>query len=149
VEETKCAYLRQSLLYELELSFARAARTQADGESGSGQLKAAETDKCILAARAFEARMRTETGQADGHADQLGTSQTDKRVLALQAFEARMRTETGQADGHADQLGTSQKDKRVLALQAFRNHVGARRARGRRADGIARIAGSGLLVREG
>ena len=93
--------------------------------------------------------MRTETGQADGHADQLGTSQTDKRVLALQASEARMRTETGQADGHADQLGTSQKDKRVLALQAFRNHVGARRARGRRADCITSIAGSGLLVREG
>jgi len=69
VEETNCAYLRESLLYELELSFARAARTQADGESGSGQLGAAETDKRVLAARAFEARVRTETCEgrrADG-----------------------------------------------------------------------------------
>lgn len=69
MEETNCAYLRESLLYELELSFARAARTQADGESGSGQLGAAETDKRVLAARAFEARVRTETCEgrrADG-----------------------------------------------------------------------------------
>jgi hypothetical protein len=109
VEESNCAYLRQSLLYELELSFARAARTQADGESGSGHIRAGETDKRVLAARAFEARVRTETGQADGHADQPGTSQTDKRVLAARAFEARVRTETCEgrrADGIARIVGS-------------------------------------------